>query len=103
MLKEASRDELMAAIRNVHAGETSISNKLISKLAKSVSSEALTARELQVLALAAQGASNRDIASDLEVRETTVKSHLRSIFSKLDAYSRTEAIAIASRKGLIKA
>jgi two-component system NarL family response regulator len=86
----------------VHAGETRIPPLLVAKLAAEVSGEALTNRELEVLALLARGCSNKFIAQQLNISETTVKSHLRSVFTKLQVLSRTEAIAVASRRGLIQ-
>lgn len=101
LLKDAPRDDLLAAIRCVHAGETSITASLLTKLANGISSEALTGRELDVLALLAQGKSNREIGANLFIGETTVKSHLRSIFTKLNVLSRTEAVTVANRRGLL--
>ncbi|SFS13698.1 two component transcriptional regulator, LuxR family [Dyella sp. OK004] len=101
MLKDAQREELLDCIRGVHAGETRISPLLVAKLAAGVSGEMLTSRELEVLTLLARGHSNKDIGARLSIGETTVKSHLRSIFSKLQVLSRTEAITVASRRGLI--
>ncbi|MBQ1542477.1 DNA-binding response regulator [Caulobacter sp. CCUG 60055] len=102
MLKDAQREELLDCIRGVHAGETRIPPSLVAKLAAGVSGEALTTRELEVLTLLARGHSNRDMSTRLNISETTVKSHLRSIFSKLRVLSRTEAITVASRRGLIR-
>ena len=62
----------------------------------------MTGRELEVLTLLSRGKSNKEIGVNLYISETTVKSHLRSIFSKLNVISRTEAIAAGSRRGLIQ-
>jgi two-component system NarL family response regulator len=86
----------------VQAGETSIPAALVAKLAAGMSSEALTGRELDVLTLLARGKSNKEIGVNLYISETTVKSHLRSIFTKLNVLSRTEAITAASRRGLVQ-
>jgi len=102
MLKDAQREELLDCIRGVHTGETRISPSLVAKLAAGVSGEMLTSRELEVLTLLARGHSNKDISARLSIGETTVKSHLRGIFSKLQVLSRTEAITVASRRGLIR-
>lgn len=102
VLKGAQREELLDCIRKVHAGETSIPASLVSKLAASMSSAALTVREIDVLTLLARGKSNKEIGMKLYISETTVKSHLRSIFTKLNVLSRTEAVTTASRLGLIQ-
>ncbi|MGP8198055.1 MAG: response regulator [Limisphaerales bacterium] len=102
MLKDSPREELLEGIRRVHAGQTSIPPALVAKLAAWISNEALTGRELEVLTLLSRGKSNKEIGVNLYISETTVKSHLRSIFSKLNVMSRTEAIAAGSRRGLIQ-
>jgi DNA-binding NarL/FixJ family response regulator len=102
LLKDAQREELLDCIRRVNTGETCIPASLVTKLAAGVSSESLTAREREVLKLLANGKSNKEISTGLSISETTVKTHLRSIFAKLNVLSRTEAIAVASRRGLIK-
>ncbi|MBS1227761.1 MAG: transcriptional regulator, LuxR family [Proteobacteria bacterium] len=101
LLKDSQREELLDSIRRVHAGETSISPSLVAKLAAGISSETLTGRELDVLILLAHGKSNKEIGANLYISETTVKSHLRNIFAKLDVLSRTEAITVACRRGLV--
>jgi two-component system NarL family response regulator len=102
LLKDARREELLDCIRKVDAGETFFPPALAAKLAESMSSEPLTGRELDVLTLLAKGKSNKEIGRHLFITETTVKSHLRSIFSKLNVLSRTEAITTASRRGLVQ-
>jgi DNA-binding NarL/FixJ family response regulator len=102
LLKDARREELLDCIRRVNRGETCIPASLVEKLAAGLSSESLTGRELNVLELLAQGKSNKEIGVNLYISETTVKSHLRSIFRKLNVLSRTEAITVASRRGLIR-
>jgi len=102
LLKDAQREDLLECIRKVHAGETSIPPALVAKLAAGMSNETLTGRELEVLSLLSRGKSNKEIGVNLYISETTVKSHLRSIFSKLNVLSRTEAIAAASRRGLVQ-
>ena len=102
LLKDARREELLDCIRRVGEGETCIPPALAAKLAAGMSSESLTGRELDVLALLARGKSNKEIGVNLYISETTVKSHLRSIFAKLNVISRTEAITAASRRGLVQ-
>jgi len=102
LLKDSGRDELLDCIRKVHRGETCLPALLVQKLATSLHREPLTAREVEVLQLLADGESNKEISSALSISEATVKSHLGNIFRKLDVLSRTEAIAIANKRGLIK-
>ena len=102
LLKDAPREELLISIRRVHSGETFIPASLVTKLTAGLSAESLTDRELEVLTLLARGKSNKEIGTTLYISESTVKSHLRSIFAKLNVLSRTEAIAAASRQGLVK-
>lgn len=102
LLKDARREELLDCIRRVNRGETCIPAALIEKVAAGLSSEPLTGRELNVLELLARGKSNKEIGVTLYISETTVKSHLRSIFKKLNVLSRTEAISVAGRRGLIR-
>ncbi len=102
LLKDARGEELLDCIRKVNAGETCIPQALVTKLATGISSETLTDRELEVLTLLARGKSNKEIGANLFISEFTVKGHLRSIFTKLNVLSRTEAIAAASRRGLVQ-
>jgi DNA-binding NarL/FixJ family response regulator len=102
LLKDAPREELLETIRQIHRGEMHLSPALIAKLASGLGDEALTTREQNVLELLALGRSNKDIGLALDIGETTVKSHLRSIFAKLGVVSRTEAISVASRRGLLE-
>jgi DNA-binding NarL/FixJ family response regulator len=101
VLKDVSRTELIHCLKRVDRGETYIPASIVERLATHVSTEALTAREVEVLALVAEGVNNRDIAAKLFIGEGTVKSHIKSILGKLDATSRTEAVAIAGRRGLL--
>src|SRR5580765_6427152 len=102
MLKDTAREALMECIRKVHSGETCIPPALASKLADRVSGETLSTREIEVLQRVAVGKSNKEIGAELFISEGTVKTHVKSIFSKLDVVSRTEAVATATRRGLIQ-
>jgi DNA-binding NarL/FixJ family response regulator len=102
LLKDVPREALMDCIRRVHAGETSVPVHLVAKLADRVSGETLSRREIEVLNLMAQGKSNKEIASALFISEGTVKSHGKAIFAKMNVVSRTEAVAKATRRGLIR-
>jgi DNA-binding NarL/FixJ family response regulator len=102
LLKDTAREALMDCIRTVHRGETCIPPMLAAKLADRVSGEALSAREIEVLRRISAGKSNKEIGAELFISEGTVKTHVKSIFSKLDVVSRTEAVATANRRGLIQ-
>ena len=102
LLKDAPRETLMDFIRRVHAGETCVPVHLAAKLAERVSSKTVSERESDVLKLMAQGKSNKQISSALFISEGTVKSHVKGIFAKLNVISRTEAVANATRRGLIQ-
>lgn len=102
MLKDAPRDELIACIKAVHDGRTLISPAIATKLAESMGAPGLTPRELEVLALVADGKSNREIATALFITEGTVKSHLSAMLGKLDASDRTQAVTIALKRGLLR-
>jgi DNA-binding NarL/FixJ family response regulator len=102
LLKDAQRADLLECIRKVNSGATYIPKDLGEKLASAMSSENLTGRELAALALLASGKSNKEIGANLYISETTVKGHLRNIFTKLNVSSRTEAITVASRCGLVQ-
>ena len=102
LLKDARREELLDCIRKVNRGETCIPQALMQKLVTGIRSEPLTERELEVLQLLAHGKSNKEIGSRLFISEFTVKGHLSNIFAKLKVLRRTEAVAAASRLGLIQ-
>src|SRR5207302_8980263 len=102
LLKDTAREALMECIRRVHSGETCIPPSLAAKLADRISGEALSAREIEVLQRIAAGKSNKEIGAELFISESTVKTHVKSIFSKLDVVSRTEAVATATLRGLIQ-
>jgi two-component system NarL family response regulator len=102
MLKDVPREALMDCIRRVHAGETCVPVHLAMKLAERVGGETLSGREIEVLKLIALGKSNKEIGSALFISEGTVKSHVKSIFAKMNVISRTEAVSSASKRGLIQ-
>jgi DNA-binding NarL/FixJ family response regulator len=106
LLKGAAGAELVAAIRKVHAGESYLSQSLSAKLVdemqtRSHRSRLLTPRETMVLRLMAAGLSNREIAGSLTISERTVKFHVTSILNKLGADNRTQAVALAGRRGIL--
>jgi NarL family two-component system response regulator YdfI len=108
LLKDAGRNALFDSIRAAHRGELllppSVAERVMSHLEqpKSTKPPVLTDRELEVLALMAEGAANKQIAGRLEIAERTVKAHVTSILMKLEVASRTEAVAVALRKGLLR-
>ncbi|MEO8040628.1 MAG: response regulator transcription factor [Betaproteobacteria bacterium] len=102
LLKDVEPEELFRCIRAVHAGEAYLQSKVAVRLAQRVHDEPLTGREEQILKLLAEGKSNRAIGQALYITESTVKSHLKSLFVKLDVTSRAEAVALAARRGLVK-
>src|SRR6476661_6968030 len=102
LLKDVPREALIDSIRRVHAGETCIPVHLANKLAERVSGESVSEREIDVLKLLAQGKSNKEIGSVLFISPGTVKSHVKSIFAKLNVNSRAEAVANAAHRALIQ-
>ena len=102
LLKDARREELLDCIRKVNAGETCIPQALMQKLMTGLSSEPLTDREAEVLQLLAHGKTNKEIGAKLFISEFTVKGHLHNVFPKLNVLSRPEAIAAATRRGLVQ-
>jgi two-component system, NarL family, response regulator len=102
VLKDISADELVNCIRSVLAGKTYLAPAAAAKLAEGVTRVQLTPRELSTLRLLADGKANKEIASALDISERTVKTHLGHLFEKLGVTSRTEAIKVATRRGLVR-
>jgi DNA-binding NarL/FixJ family response regulator len=101
LLKNLLRTELIDTIRWVHSGHRRIPPEIAQRMAEHATDDVLTARELDVLRGIAKGQSNKIIAFDLNIVEHTVKNHIKSILSKLDARDRTDAAMIAMRRGYI--
>ena len=105
LLKETPSEELFRAIRATARGESALSPSVASRLvgrARRPAEQALSPRELEVLALVARGTSNKLIARDLRISETTVKTHLLHIFTKLGVDDRTAAVTEALRRGVLR-
>lgn len=101
LLKDVFREELLEAIRAVHAGRRCIPALVATRLAERVSGNDLTAREVEVLKLIARGHSNREIAAALTITEGTVKGHVNNILSKLGVNDRTGAVTTAIQRGIV--
>lgn len=102
MLKSMPPRDLVDVIRQVHAGKKRVPAEVAAHLAEHLSDESLTAREIDVLRHVAGGNRNRDIAERLFISEETVKVHIKHLMEKLGASDRTQAVAIAVRRGIIQ-
>ena len=102
VLKDISADALISCIHDVLAGKTYVAPSVAAKLAERVTRIQLTPRELSTLRLMADGKANKEIATDLGISERTVKTHLGHLFEKLGVTSRTEAVKVATRRGLVR-
>jgi DNA-binding NarL/FixJ family response regulator len=103
LLKSVERNELVAAIREVHRGGRCMPADLEARLLERGDRKQLSPRELEVLDYLRRGLSNRDIAVALGISENTAKSHVKAIFAKLEAADRAEAVATAFERGLLHA
>jgi two-component system NarL family response regulator len=101
LLKGMTIDELLSTIQVVHSGKTRISPAIAEKLAERMSTQTLTARELRVLERIVAGRANKEIASDLDISEATVKSHVNNLLSKLGVSDRTNAATVALQRGIV--
>jgi DNA-binding NarL/FixJ family response regulator len=102
MLKSMPPKELIDGIRQVHAGKKKVPAEVAAQLAEHMADETLTAREIDVLKHLAGGNRNQDIADLLFISEETVKVHVKHLMEKLGASDRTQAVAIAVRRGIIQ-
>jgi len=101
LLKNLLRTELVDTIRLVHGGHKRIPPEVAQEIAEHAADDAITTRELDVLRGVAKGNSNKIIASELNISEHTVKNHLKSVLSKLNASDRTHAVMIALKRGFL--
>ena len=102
LLKNTLRHELLDAIRAVHAGRKTLSPEVSFDLAEHAGADALSAAEIRVLRLVANGQSNKEIAATLAVTEDAIKGQIRSILTKLGANDRTHAVVIGLKRGIIE-
>ena len=101
LLKGMTSDELIATIRTVHAGKSHIPPAIAQKLAERMGTEELTPREFDVLEQIVHGKSNKEIATELDISEATVKSHVNSLLGKLGVNDRTHAAVVALQRGIV--
>jgi DNA-binding NarL/FixJ family response regulator len=101
LLKGMDAEELLAAIRAVHAGKSRIPGPVAERLAERMSGQTLTERETDVLKLIVSGNSNKEIASALFISEATVKTHVNNLLSKLGVSDRTQATTTALQRGIV--
>jgi DNA-binding NarL/FixJ family response regulator len=106
LLKDTSEENLFDAIRQAARGKSplapSVASRLVERIRSSSAGEDLTEREIEILRLVARGSNNKEIAQELLVSESTVKTHILHIFYKLGVTDRTAAVTTALRRGLIR-
>ncbi len=102
LLKSALRKDLLDAIRSVHAGGRKLPPDIAMKIAEHAGDDALSGREIEILRLVATGRTNKQVGDRLSITEETVKTHIKSILSKLGAGDRTEAVTTALKRGIIE-
>jgi DNA-binding NarL/FixJ family response regulator len=101
LLKDATESEMLAAISVVNGGKRYIPRHIAARLADRMMRSDLTARELQILELLAQGSTNKQIGTALDISDNTVRHHVNNIMEKLQVSDRTEAVATAIRSGVL--
>ncbi|RRA49571.1 response regulator transcription factor [Acidipila sp. EB88] len=102
LTKDASEDEMVSAILRVHEGRRVIPPHIAARLADRLMRSTLTAREIEILKILAEGLTNRQIGKRLSISENTVRNHVKSLLDKLEVADRTEAATIAIRRGIIQ-
>jgi DNA-binding NarL/FixJ family response regulator len=101
LLKNMLRKDLVETIRLVNAGKRHVPAAIAKDIAQHAGDESLTAREIDVLKRVASGKSNKLVAAELSISESTVRAHMKSILPKLDAVGRTHAVMIALKRGIL--
>jgi DNA-binding NarL/FixJ family response regulator len=101
LLKNMLRKELLQTIRAIHSGKRHVPAEIALEIAQHAVDDSLTGREVEVLQRVAAGKSNKLIAAELSISESTIKAHMKSILPKLDANSRTHAVMIALKRGIL--
>jgi two-component system NarL family response regulator len=102
LLKTTPMEEIISAVRAIHAGEKWIPEHIAVQLMDRVSREELSVRELQILQLLTQGMTNREIGQELGISENTVRNHMNHLLEKMDSRDRTGAVTTALRQGLVR-
>jgi DNA-binding NarL/FixJ family response regulator len=101
LLKGMTTDDLVSTIRAVHAGKSHIPPAVAQRLAERMGTEELTPREFDVLEQIVRGLSNKEIATELDISEATVKTHINSLLGKLGVTDRTQAATAAIQRGIV--
>ena len=101
LLKDTLAEKLVETIREVARGGRPIPPEVAQRLTDRMFQAALTAREVEVLHLVAKGMRNKEIAADLKISDETVQGHVKNILAKLSVHDRTEAVAVAIRRGIV--
>jgi two-component system, NarL family, response regulator len=101
LLKDMVAEKMMGVIREVASGGRPIPQEVAQRLTDRMFQAALTAREVEVLQLVARGLRNKEIAADLNISDETVQGHVKNILAKLAVHDRTEAVAVAVRRGIV--
>jgi DNA-binding NarL/FixJ family response regulator len=102
LLKGMTADTLVSTIRSVHAGKSCIPPVIAQRLAERMSTEQLTPREQDVLEQIVRGKSNKEIGTELDISEATVKTHINNLLGKLGVEDRTQAVTAAIQRGLVQ-
>lgn len=101
LLKDMIAEKLMGVIREVAGGGRPILPEVAQRLTERMFQAALTNREIEVLELVARGMRNKEVAAELKISDETVQGHVKSILAKLSVHDRTEAVAVAIRRGIV--
>jgi two-component system NarL family response regulator len=101
LLKDTLAEKMIGVIREVASGGRPILPEVAQRLASRMFQGVLTAREVEVLRLVAKGKRNKEIAADLGISDETVQGHVKNILAKLSVHDRTEAVAVAIRRGIV--
>jgi DNA-binding NarL/FixJ family response regulator len=101
LLKDALAEDLIRLIHEVAQGRRPISPEIAQRLADRMLNPTLTARELEVIGLIARGMRNKEIAAELRISEETAQGHVKNILAKFGVHDRTEAVAVAVRRGIV--